>query len=104
VKIHTDVLTNGDVFRLVRDMPGLYVETTSHGSRSRLRRLDVGLWAYEFAPGRAGSSRPDSWHPTWAEWTALIEALYALDPLALIGQYVDRADFLARKDDVADSA
>jgi len=96
VKVHTNVLTAGDVHAAMRDMPVTYAQVTVKGSRSHERRLDIHLYAFEDGPGRRRPNfgkNPEEWAAHWDEWGILIQRLFVADPAAHIGQYGEEAEF-----------
>jgi hypothetical protein len=100
MKIHSDTLTHADVYRATTaaGMHGVRVEgLTYHGSRSRDHAFNVSLRGNSTRrPNPGTGSRTvyeDEYAATWDEWGMFIEALYTLDPNALVGQYGPRHVF-----------
>lgn len=99
MRIHTDKLTQADIYAATKagGMRGVYTETESRkGSRSRDHAFEVTL--------RGTSNRRPNWGTgdrdtdpgfaaTWDEWGMFIQALYEIDPEAIIGQYPNKDVF-----------
>lgn len=87
MRIHSDILTYFDIFRASRDLPGVYADFSSHGSRSRAAAFEVSLegngsWKNS---GRYGAATWDMRAATWDEWGAFLGYLFNLDPDMLCG-------------------
>lgn len=96
MKIHSDVLTARDIYQATAaaGMRGVDAEVTTHGSRSRARSFNVhltGTSTRRTNPGWAYGER--DFAATWDEWGMFINALYEIDPEAIIGQYPSKAVF-----------
>lgn len=104
MRLHTNVLTYGDVVNAAR-AAGVIWKITEQGSRSHARSFDVSL---------RGDSRRDAmfaWKvdhiggtkaATWDQWGVFFGALYRLDPYMVAGgtkkrpHYADNTDFQLR--------
>lgn len=98
MRIHSDILTETDIERSTSamGMRGVYTEKLeTRGSRSRARSFDVklsgrsGRWTNSGTSGAETGNRA----ATWDEWGMFIGALFAIDPLAIIGMYPDGKTF-----------
>lgn len=92
MKIHSDVLTYGMIIDATRasGMKGVWAEIEEHGSRSRKRRFDVKLEGnspHFQNPGTGYRSDAPAKAASWDEWGMFIQALFELDPDAIIGDY-----------------
>ena len=97
MKIHSDILTEKH-FHAATDaagMAGVYVSQLEvKGSRSRKRRIDLKLAGNSNRNQNhgTGNSNRNQNHgtvkaATWDEWGMFINALFEIDPNAIIGQY-----------------
>lgn len=89
--IHTNKLTPADIFRATAaaGMHGVdaHIEGSS-GSRSRDRKYKVRLTGTSNRWANSGKSGADRQHSaTWDEWGMFIQALFLVDPEAIVGQY-----------------
>lgn len=96
MKIHSDIISEGDIHLATRaaGMRGVQADVSRHGSRSRQRSFTVHLTGN--SPRRTNSGHygvSDEHAATWDEWGMFIQALYLVDPNALIGQYGDYNTF-----------
>lgn len=92
MKIHSDTLTWSEIrdATKARGMRGVYVDKLDlKGSRQRKRRWDVTLSGNSSSLQNFGENQA----ATWDEWGIFIEALFTLDPDAVIGQYESLTDF-----------
>lgn len=90
MKIHSDILSPAQIHRATTaaGMRGVDAEVTSHGSRSRRASFNVSLTGTSNRWTNSGQSGAGAEHAaTWDEWGMFIQALYEIDPQALIGQY-----------------
>lgn len=99
MRIHTDIITSGDVGNAVAIVPGAYAEVTQRRSQKRHHALEVKLSATDKGPGRRhvntgkyGAATND-YALTWDEWGNVLAALFALDPNAIAGDYGGANDF-----------
>src|SRR6478609_335430 len=101
MKIHTDLITAGNLIDATRaaGMRAVDIEYTSHGSRQRARSFNVKLTGSSTRRPNPGT-RPGGHYElegqyaaTWDEWGMFIQALYEIDPEAIIGQYPNKAVF-----------
>lgn len=98
MKIHSDVITREDLFRVLPT--GVHAYVTNHGSRKRARAFDVTLYVFEKDElhrrfgNSGGYGSADDVAATWDEWGIWMERLYAIDHDALIGHYKSHADFI----------
>ena len=95
MRLNTNHIEYADFALAVRELPGVKVTATEHGSRSHARAFDVRL---EGNGTRAGYATKNHVGATWDEWGAFIAALYVIDPKALWGTpkspvYLDSRDF-----------
>lgn len=104
MRIHSDILVRGDLFRVMAGPKFTDVElyvTGEFGSRSHARALEVALRGtgtrHKRPPNTgilgAGSGEKAA---TFDDWGWFISALYVIDPKAKIGSYKNRADFASR--------
>ena len=102
MRIHSDILTEKDFHEATKahGMTGVFAEIKgTGGSRSRKRHFDVKLTGSTNPRGvNPGTSQSvDRWNldraATWDEWGMWIDALFTIDPDAIIGQYPDRDVF-----------
>lgn len=102
MRIHSDTLTAEDISEAThaRGMRGVFPEIAVKGSQKRTRRFDVRLTGSGQLPisiVTAGPSGAFITHnakvATWDEWGMYIDALYQIDPEAIIGPYKGREDF-----------
>ena len=92
MKIHSDTLTGREIMDATkaRGMRGVRVDKLdTKGSRQRARRWDVTLEGNSAFRQNFGENQA----ATWDEWGIFIEALFQLDPDAVIGQYASFNDF-----------
>lgn len=98
MRIHSDILTTADIHAATRDLPGVYIDISPHGSRSRASAYEVSLEGngYRKNSGRYGAG--DEYAATWDEWGVVIARLFDIDPQAFWGSakrpnYSDAEDF-----------
>lgn len=82
MRLHTDKITGLDIYNAAKDLPGVVVAYTDHGSRSHDHAFEVRL---EGNGTRAGYATKDHQGATWDEWGVFIARLYQVDPNALWG-------------------
>lgn len=91
MRIHSDILTTGDVYRATsaRGMRGVDADATSHGSRSRACALDVSLTGTSSRRPNTGTRGAGGYGidyaATWDEWGMILAELFAIDPRAFVG-------------------
>lgn len=89
MRLHTDTLTERDIHAAIGDLPAIYAETTTFGSRTRDHAIETRLFAFEGGPGRAhvNTGRYGAGHPaaTWDEWGVMFARLFAKDKNMLAG-------------------
>lgn len=87
MKVHTDTLTAADVYAATANLPGVYAEVTTHGSRDRARALSIKLEGNgrRGNSGSYGAMDDGTFAATWDEWGVVIARLFALDPAARFG-------------------
>lgn len=109
MKLHTNVLTERDVYRATTaaGMAGVRADVVQVGSRSRSHAFDVHLTGTSSRlPNGGARAREAYWGvdrdhaATWDEWGMFLAALYELDPLMVCGSpgrpaYLNRAAFHA---------
>lgn len=103
MRIHSDILTRGDILRATwtRGMTGVDAQTSGHGSRIRRQATEVKLTGTSNRrpnPGAGGREDDGSRAATWDEWGMVLAELFAIDPHALAGSasyavYNGAADF-----------
>jgi hypothetical protein len=100
MRLHSNVITEADIYAATRDLPGVCANVMQHGSRSRLRAFEVSLDGNGYArnTGFYGAGSSDDPTATWDEWGAFMAALFAVDPDAFWGSasypaYVNVDDF-----------
>jgi hypothetical protein len=96
MKIHSDVLTSGNIYDATSaaGMRGVDAEVIQRGSRSRKRGFDVKLSGTSNRWQNPGTGDRNVEHSaTWDEWGMFINALYLIDPDAIVGPYKDLYDF-----------
>lgn len=90
MKVHSDILSPIQIHQatIAAGMRGVDAEVTVHGSRSRAQSFNVSLTGNSTRWTNSGQSGSGHEHAaTWDEWGMFIQALYEIDPKALIGQY-----------------
>lgn len=93
MRIHSDVISYTQTIRNAAHAAGTRCEILNpHGSRKRANAFEVQL---------SGSSRYSAqsgqWKAaTWDEWGNVIDALFKIDPKAIIGYYDGRDDFITK--------
>lgn len=104
MRIHSDLITASDIYTATRDLPGVYAEVTTHGSRSRRSAFEVRLEGNGYArnTGNAGADNYEN-AATWDEWGVVIARLFDIDPDAFCGTakypaYRNAEDFHAQTD------
>ncbi len=98
MKIHSDILSPIQIHQatIAAGMRGVDAEVTVAGSRSRQASLNVSLTGNSKRRTNSGQyGAGDEYAATWDEWGIFIQALYEIDPQALIGQYGERGVFEA---------
>lgn len=100
MKIHSDILTESDIHAATcaAGMRGVDADVITRGSRSRKRSLDMKLTGTSTRrpnPGTGSRGYSDDYAATWDEWGMVINALFDIDPKAIIGQYPSAAHFHA---------
>jgi hypothetical protein len=102
MKIHSNTLTTKDIWAstIATGMLGVHVDDdiVVKGSRSRTRSFNVKLTGNSnHAPnnGRSGGFDYGEKAASWDEWGIFINALFLVDPEAIVGQYKSYADFKA---------
>lgn len=102
MRIHTDTLTQADLYRTLP--AGCYLEASQKGSRKRARAFEVSMSAapgtdshgikrcYATNSGRYGTGYAKA--ATYIEWGDWMVALLDIDPAAIIGPYDGAADFV----------
>lgn len=100
MKIHTNKLTARHVHAATGDLPGVYAEVTTHGSRDHARALNVKLEGNgrRGNSGSYGAMDDGTLSASWDEWGVIIARLFALDPDARFGDkahptYLNRAHY-----------
>lgn len=101
MKIHTDRLTESDVYAATNaaGMRNVYADVLEKGSRSRKRALEVKLVGNSNRAVNAGTSRyaargrDADRAATFDEWGMFINALYLTDPDAIVGPYQSKDHF-----------
>ena len=89
MRIHSDILTKGDIDDAIEDIPGVSVTVMSHGSRSRARAFEVrltGTSSHRTMDGKDNAA-------TWDEWGAFFANLFDLDGNMTCRAYKDENDF-----------
>ena len=94
MRIHSDILHPSDFYKVVRDLPGVNVDVTKHGSRARNVAYEVRLTG---TSTRRTMDNTDQ-AATWDEWGVFFARLYNLDIHAISGSaktpnYADSKDF-----------
>lgn len=94
MRIHSNTLTPSDFYKAVRDLPGVNVDVTKHGSRARSVAYEVRV------TGTSTRRTMDNTEQaaTWDEWGVFFAHIFAADPNALAGSqkhpsYDGTADF-----------
>ena len=86
MKVHSDILTEKHFHNATQaaGMSNVYVSQLAvKGSRSRKRRIDLKLAGNSNHNQNRGTVKA----ATWDEWGMFINALFEIDPNAIIGQY-----------------
>lgn len=97
--IHTDRITERDVYRAASAANVDAVTVVRFGSRKRTRRIDVKLeGSSKRRPNSGQSGSGSGYAATWDEWGVFIGHLYAVDPSALIGPYTNSGNFIQKTD------
>ena len=94
MKLHTDKLTSADIYKATYDLPGVSVDVTPKGSRSKDHAFDVRLTGT--SPRRPNSGRSgagDEYAATWDEWGIFFARLYEIDPEMTNWAYDNSDDF-----------
>lgn len=104
MRIHTDLLSYGDVLDAAEGLPGVYVDATPHGSRTRQGAFEIRLEGngYPRNTGKYGADRHETC-ATWDEWGVVLGRLFDKDPDMLCGSakhpvYDGKDDFDAQTD------
>jgi hypothetical protein len=102
MRIHTDKIVIGDVYRAVAEMRGVSVDASQHGSHSRARSFDVSLTGTSTRRPNSGS-RGAAWDSeefaaTWDEWGIFLAYLFRVDPHAWVGGTRKRPIYDGRED------
>ena len=94
MKVHSDILTEKHFHNATQaaGMSNVYVSQLAvKGSRSRKRRIDLKLAGNSNHNQNRGTAKVATWETvkaaTWDEWGMFINALFEIDPNAIIGQY-----------------
>ena len=99
MKIHSDILTDGDVYLATNShgMKGVYADVSTVGSRQAKRGLLVKITGTSNRNQNPGTSRNRDVEKaaTFDEWGMVIDYLYNIDPNAVIGQYQSKGHFEA---------
>lgn len=94
MRIHSDTLHPSDFYKVVRDLPGVHVDVTKHGSRARNVAYEVRVTGTSTRRTMDGSDQA----ATWDEWGVFFARIFDLDGGALAGSikypaYDGSADF-----------
>lgn len=94
MRIHSDILTPSDIYKAVANLPGVFVDSTKHGSRARNVAHEIRLTGTSSRRTMDGSDQA----ATWDEWGVFFAHIFAADPHALAGSqkypaYDGAADF-----------
>ena len=96
MRIHTDNVdaVRAAIYDAAHRLPGVYAETTAHGSRKRAGALELTVYADERPGRRPGNTMgPNSpgrhgvYAATWDEWGVIFAAIFAADPDATCYAY-----------------
>lgn len=99
MRLHTTTITATDVYAAVRDLPGVYAEVTTHGSRKRDHALEVKLTGTSSRrPNSGNGGAGDDYAATWDEWGVMFQRLFDLDDTMTCYAYDDRADYMWKTD------
>lgn len=98
MRIHSDILTSGHIYQAVALLPGVYVDISSHGSRSRAAAFEVSLEGNGYQKNTGQHGAGVEYAATWDEWGAFLGYLFTFDPDMLCGSakrptYADAEDF-----------
>ena len=85
MRVHSNTLEYADIYRATKDLPGVYVTASQHGSRSHARAFEVSLEGNGFHKNSGTGGASYEFGATWDEWGAFIAAIYEVDPGALFG-------------------
>lgn len=92
MRLHTNTLTERDIYEAVADMDNVFVQVTRHGSRQRDHAFEVYLTGNSpHRPNRAFDS--DEHAATWDEWGLFLARLFRIDPTMTSRYYADEAEF-----------
>ncbi len=81
MRIHSNTLHPSDFYKVVRDLPGVHVDVTKHGSRSHNVAYEVRVTGTSSRRTMAG----DDQAATWDEWGVFFARIFNLDVHALAG-------------------
>jgi hypothetical protein len=105
MRLHTNVVTERDIYAATRRLTGVYATVRSCGSRTHDHAFEVKLEGngYRSNPGVGGRFDVPV-GATWDEWGTFIATLYEVDSQAMWGSvkypvYRDAADFHFQTDD-----
>lgn len=98
MRIHSDILAADDIHAATRDLPGVYVTASRHGSRARQRAFDVSLEGNGRRKNSGRYGAAEDFGATWDEWGVVMARLFDIDPDAFWGTaksptYADAEDF-----------
>lgn len=101
MRIHTDNLTEFDLYRAARDAKVTFVRLATYGSRSHKRAFDVVLSGS--SPYRTQADGRQDFAATWDEWGVFFANLFLRDESVMVGHkswgYRDQADFDRKTDE-----
>lgn len=85
MRLHSDIITITDVYAVTKDLPGVYVTASEHGSRSKARAFEVSLEGNGYLKNTGQYGAGDEYGATWDEWGVFIARLFEIDPNAFWG-------------------
>lgn len=81
MRIHSDIIHPSDFYKVVRDLPGVNVDVTKHGSRARNVAYELRLTGTSTRRTMDGADQA----ATWDEWGVVFARLFDIDSNALAG-------------------
>lgn len=96
MRLHTDTISESDVYAAARTARVDLVGFSRHGSRKRDHAFEVKLEGESCRRpnhGKAGWDSDYGYAATWDQWGVFIATLFSVDPDAIIGMYPTRNAF-----------
>lgn len=99
MRIHSDTLTNADVYDAARTARVSFDRWEGKGSRKRDHAFDVTLFGESRRRPNNRQQHTDDYAATWDQWGVFLAVLFDRDPNMVTPYYADADEFHARTGD-----